>query len=222
TTIAPRRCCKRICRAELARLRKASGASSALRSGTALSVGRVPRPIATCQGLAPMQRASGALYSHKQHPPIADRGCREREGAMRKARWCALLVGAVLLASSGGGSNTTSSDGTSPPPDPPDDTPSGCDGSCADASSYLTPADIGKAIAQAVGEARAQATPATIAIVDRLGNVLAVYRMAGASPLVTITSNRGVTGGLENLVVPSELAAIAKAVTGAYLSSEGN
>lgn len=141
---------------------------------------------------------------------------------MRKARWGALLAGAMLLAGCGGGSNTTSSDGTSPPPDPPDDTPSGCTGSCADAMSYLTPDDIGRAIAQAAGEARAQAAPATIAVVDRLGNVLAVYRMAGATPLVTITSNRGVTGGLENLVVPSELAAIAKAVTGAYLSSEGN
>jgi uncharacterized protein GlcG (DUF336 family) len=141
---------------------------------------------------------------------------------MRKARWGALLAGAMLLAACGGGSNSTSSEGTSPPPDPPDDTPAGCDGSCADADSVLTAGDIGKIIGQAVGEARAQATPATIAIVDRLGNVLAVYRMAGASPLVTITSNRGVSGGLEDLVVPSELAAIAKAVTGAYLSSEGN
>ncbi len=77
-------------------------------------------------------------------------------------------------------------------------------------------------IAQAVNEAQAQAKPAVIAVVDRLGNVLGVYRMNGAPVTVTVTSNRGVTGGLENLAVPSELAAISKALTGAYLSSEGN
>jgi uncharacterized protein GlcG (DUF336 family) len=73
-----------------------------------------------------------------------------------------------------------------------------------------------------VAEARAQGKPATIAIVDRVGNVLAVYRMAGAPALVRVGTDRGVVGGLEGLLVPSELAAIAKAVTGAYLSSEGN
>ena len=77
-------------------------------------------------------------------------------------------------------------------------------------------------LAQAVAEAQAQNAPATIAVVDRVGNTLAVYRMNGARSVVQITSNRGVTGGLEGLNVPSELAAIAKAITGAYLSSEGN
>ncbi len=141
---------------------------------------------------------------------------------MRKARLATLLAGALLLVGCSGGSNTTSSEGTAPPADPPVDTPPGCTGSCADDTSFLTPGDTTTIIAQAAGEARAQGVPATIAIVDRVGNVLAVYRMNGATPLVTISSNRGVTGGLENLVVPSELAAVAKAITGAYLSSEGN
>jgi uncharacterized protein GlcG (DUF336 family) len=74
-----------------------------------------------------------------------------------------------------------------------------------------------------VHEAQARGALATIAVVDRVGNVLAVFSMTGAAPTFTITSARGVSGGLENVsILPSELAAIAKAITGAYLSSEGN
>jgi uncharacterized protein GlcG (DUF336 family) len=141
---------------------------------------------------------------------------------MRKTKlaWLALAT-TLALTGCGGGSNSMSSGGTSPPP--PQSTPdSGCSGFCANASSFLTEDDIQKVIAQAVNEAQAQGKPAVIAVVDRVGNVLGVYRMLGAPTLVTITSNRSVSGGLENLKVPSELAAIAKAVTGAYLSSEGN
>ena len=142
---------------------------------------------------------------------------------MRKSLSGALLAGVVFLAGCSGGSNTTSSAGTAPPiSPPPTSSDSGCSGSCANSTSLLAPTDIGLVISRAVNEAQAQGTPATIAVVDRVGNVLAVYRMTGARANVTITSNRGVTGGLENLVVPSELAAIAKAITGAYLSSEGN
>lgn len=131
------------------------------------------------------------------------------------------LTAALTLAACGGGSNSGSSVGTSPPP--PQTTPdSGCTGSCATVNSFLTVTDVETAIAQAAAEASAQAKPATIAVVDRVGNVLGVYRMQGAPSVVTVSSQRGVVGGLENLQVPSELAAIAKAVTGAYLSSEGN
>ncbi|MGA9333282.1 MAG: heme-binding protein [Rudaea sp.] len=131
------------------------------------------------------------------------------------------LVAALTLAGCGGGSNSGNPDGTSPPP--PQSTPdSGCTGSCATADSFLTQDDVRKVIAQAVAEAHAQGKPADIAVVDRVGNVLAVYKMNGAPDTMTITSNRGVVGGLEGLKVPSELAAIAKAITGAYLSSEGN
>ena len=133
------------------------------------------------------------------------------------------LIGFALLASCGGGSNSTSQTGTSPPSNPPPgSSDSGCTGSCAVADSFLTPADVGKVIAQAVHEASAQSLPATIAVVDRVGNVLAVYRMSGANALVRIGTDRGVIGGLEGLIVPSELAAVSKAITGAYLSSEGN
>ncbi|MBL0164855.1 MAG: heme-binding protein [Xanthomonadales bacterium] len=133
------------------------------------------------------------------------------------------LLGVALLAGCGGGSNSGSQVGTSPPGGPPSGgSDSGCTGSCATATSFLTTADVGKIIAQAAQEASAQSLPATIAVVDRVGNVLAVYRMSGANALVRIGTDRGVVGGLEGLIVPSELAAVSKAITGAYLSSEGN
>ncbi len=86
----------------------------------------------------------------------------------------------------------------------------------------LTSDAVAQIIAQAVGEATARHQPATIAVVDRVGNVLGVFRMNGAPLDVTVTSGRGVVGGLENAVVPDTAAAIAKAITGAYLSSNGN
>jgi len=109
------------------------------------------------------------------------------------------------------------------------DTTSGsnCTGSCANAPTRLQRADVERIIAQAAAEAEARNAPATIAVVDRVGNVLAVYRMAGAPRQVTITSTdvagAPVMGGLEGVnIIPAELAAIAKAITGAYLSTEGN
>ena len=76
-------------------------------------------------------------------------------------------------------------------------------------------------MARAVAEAQARNARATIAVVDRVGNVLGVFRMTGAATTVTLRSN-GASGGLEGVsIVPDTLAAIAKAQTGAYLSSEG-
>jgi uncharacterized protein GlcG (DUF336 family) len=131
------------------------------------------------------------------------------------------LAATVALAGCGGGSNSMSDSGTSPPP--PQSTPdSGCSGSCATADSFLTEADVQKVIAQAVNEAQAQGTPSVIAVVDRVGNVLGVYRMAGAPPTIRISDPRPVSGGLLNLDVPPELGAISKALTAVYFSSEGN
>jgi uncharacterized protein GlcG (DUF336 family) len=86
----------------------------------------------------------------------------------------------------------------------------------------LAVADTKKIIAQAVQESQARGKLSTIAVVDRVGNVLGVFRMTGADETIVITSGRGVTSGLEGVGVPDTLAAIAKAVTGAYLSSAGN
>jgi len=100
----------------------------------------------------------------------------------------------------------------------------GCSGDCQVATpNSMTVADVQQVLAQAIFEAQARNLNATIAVVDRVGNVLGVFRMNGAAPTFTITSGTGATGGLEGVSgLPSELAAIAKAVTGAYLSSEGN
>jgi uncharacterized protein GlcG (DUF336 family) len=92
----------------------------------------------------------------------------------------------------------------------------------------LSSSDVNTIMLQAVNEANARHKPATIAIIDRVGNVLAVTQMSGAPTGVTITSGRGISTGLENPAVvppgavPSTLAALAKAYTGAYLSSNGN
>ncbi|HET9482805.1 MAG TPA: heme-binding protein [Xanthomonadales bacterium] len=143
----------------------------------------------------------------------------------------------MSLAGCSGSGNSGDPVGTAPSPSPPPGpSDSGCDGSCVTASSFLTQAEVGRIIAQAAAEASAQGAPATIAVVDRVGNVLGLFRMNGARTAVQISSQRGVVGGLdgvggvENFVpgppprglIPSELAAISKAVTGAYLSSEGN
>ena len=129
----------------------------------------------------------------------------------------------MVLTACGGGGSGGSSIGTDP-------TPVECSGSCANATSLLTVDDVGQIIAQAVFEANARNTRATIAVVDRVGNVLGVYRlgMASGRDVLVATKPNGaggsdIIGGLEGIVLPIDAAAaITKAVTGAYLSSEGN
>lgn len=124
----------------------------------------------------------------------------------------------VLLHGCGGGGSNSDAIGCSancspPPPVPP---PSG-------PATALSVADVQQVIRQAVGEAQARNARATVAVVDRSGNVLAVFRMTGAATTFRIDGGRGVTGGLEGVdVLPDGFAAIAKAITGAYLSSGGN
>ena len=144
-------------------------------------------------------------------------------GKMRRSSFAltAAIAFALGLAACGGSSNSGDPVGTAPPPSN-NTGDSGCTGSCVNANSFLSTAEVQRVLAQGVAEAAAQGRPGVVAVVDRVGNVLGVYRMTGTPTTVKITSNRGVTGGLENLDVPTELAAIAKAITGAYLSSEGN
>lgn len=146
---------------------------------------------------------------------------------------------------------------------------SDCTGQCANANTYLTADMVDRIVSQAYNEAKALGVKnVTIAVVDRVGNVLGVFentaaqqQLASVGGLVTINSGRfnssrpgfvslqsaldlfstypptvtgvggritnpltrnGVGAGLENIQVPSSIAAISKAITGAYLSSEGN
>src|SRR5262245_45370362 len=104
----------------------------------------------------------------------------------------------------------------------------GCDGSCP--QQHLTVADVKLVIQQAVAEASVNGVPnATIVVVDRVGNVLAVYQMPGTpnDPIIEsiIESNRSSLTdptGLEGVPVPPAVAAISKAGTAAYLSSQAN
>ncbi|HYL18601.1 MAG TPA: heme-binding protein, partial [Burkholderiales bacterium] len=117
----------------------------------------------------------------------------------------------ALAACGGGGDSSATGDG-------------GCTGNCAiTTATALTVAEVQQIVSQSVQEAQARGQRATIAVVDRVGNVLAVFQMTGALPTFTISGGRGVAGGLEGVnIVPSQYAAISKAITGAYLSSEGN
>jgi uncharacterized protein GlcG (DUF336 family) len=138
---------------------------------------------------------------------------------------------AALSVSCSGGSPAVSSAGVAADS-------GGCTGSCASASTFLSIADVQQIIAQGVAEAQARGVVATIGVVDRVGNVLAVYRMGSpAQHSVTISGQDAAVGqitktGLEGIQLPfpgalsglnvDQLAVIAKAITGAYLSSEGN
>lgn len=128
----------------------------------------------------------------------------------------------------------------------------GCDGSCAESGAFLTVADVEQVIAQSVQEALARNVNATIGVVDRVGNVLGVYRMGERQERFVVLSTEftdadgiidagldqtyAITGGLEGIKLPEadaagggaladvnldHLAAISKAITGAYLSTEG-
>lgn len=125
-----------------------------------------------------------------------------------------LLMGLSLLSCGGGSGDGTAA--TAPPPAPV----AACLDACADS---LDAVEVERIIAQAVVAAQALGAHATVAVTDRVGNVLAVYAMSGAAARFRIDGGRGVVGGLERVdVLPSSLAAISKALTGAYLSSSGN
>lgn len=149
-----------------------------------------------------------------------------RSARLPLVRICAPLAVLVLAGCSG---DEPSAAGTDPTID--------CSGDCASGGAALSVADVQRVIAQGVAEAQGLNAQATIAVVDRVGNVLAVYRMgAPATRRVTIASaldgagNAVIDSGLEGVRAPvapapvniDDQAAIAKAMTGAFLSSEGN
>jgi uncharacterized protein GlcG (DUF336 family) len=86
----------------------------------------------------------------------------------------------------------------------------------------LTAADVQTIIAQAVSAAASINRPVTVAVTDREGNVLGVFRMTGAPTTTTIRSVGANGQGLEGVSVPAELAAISKAGTSALFSTQGN
>lgn len=140
---------------------------------------------------------------------------------MKFASRLALFGAALSLAACGGGGGGGSGGGTTTPP-PTTPGPS-APAYTLPAAESLSAADVQRVLAQAIGEARARNLPAVIAVTDRVGNVLAVYSMTGARTTARIPASRsGQNFDIQNLEVPAAGAAIAKALTGAYLSSGGN
>lgn len=129
-------------------------------------------------------------------------------------------IAALLLVSCGGGSSSTG--GSPSPAATPTPTQTGATYSLPPAEA-LTVTDVQQVIAQAFAEATARGQKATIAVVDRPGNVLAIFRMTNATPTALVApAPNGNSHDAQNEAIPSTAAAIAKAVTGAYLSSNGN
>lgn len=143
---------------------------------------------------------------------------------MRQSGTFWLAASALVLASCGGGGPSTNGGATggtgpTPTPTPP---PAG-QVFAVPAPESLSSTDVGTIIAQAAAEASARGAAATIAVTDRVGNVLGVFAMPGAAPTARIPSARdGSDRDAQGLTIPSAGAAIAKAITGAYLSSSGN
>lgn len=138
----------------------------------------------------------------------------------RRKAWAlalALMVGAC--SGGGGGGSSAGSAGGGP-------SAGGGAGSlyATPAAVSLSVADVQQILAQAVAEAKARGKPATIAVTDRVGNVLAVYAMAGAPATASFAgpATDGADPDPQGLKPPAAAAAIAKAITGAYLSSGGN
>jgi uncharacterized protein GlcG (DUF336 family) len=137
-------------------------------------------------------------------------------GRSRPALWSALLLAVSLAACGGGGGGGGGGNGGGSG----GGNAQGCDGSCPPTA--LTTDDVRAVIAQAVAQSQALGIRSVIAVVDRVGNVLGVFKMTGAADTVTITSSAPIATGLVGLSVPSAFAAISEAGTGAYLASQGN
>jgi uncharacterized protein GlcG (DUF336 family) len=137
---------------------------------------------------------------------------------MKQSGSC-VAIAALLLASCGGGGGG----GGTPAPGPP--TPGQPALYAVPAPEALTSAEVQRIIAQGVAEAQARGLPGNFAVVDRVGNVLAVFSMTGANQALRVPA--GPNGSMHdlqgaNVAGGAGAGAIAKAVTGAYLSSGGN
>jgi uncharacterized protein GlcG (DUF336 family) len=134
-----------------------------------------------------------------------------------------LTIAGLLLSACSGGSSSAPAPVVATPTPTPGATPTPAGVFAVPAPEALTTAEVGQIVAQATGEARARNLPAVIAVVDRVGNVLAVFTMTDARATATVPTPASGSGrDVQGVVVPAAAGAIAKAITGAYLSSAGN
>jgi uncharacterized protein GlcG (DUF336 family) len=132
-------------------------------------------------------------------------------------KYTGFAFGCLLVAACSGGGGVD----TAPPPPPPP--PQGPTRVYADpATVFLSAADVGNVMARAIEEASAQGLPSVITVVDRVGNVLAVFTMNGAPATTKTRPGPGGNFDAQGIDVPTPMAAISKALSGAYLSSAGN
>ncbi|TNE50913.1 MAG: hypothetical protein EP341_07445 [Sphingomonadales bacterium] len=142
---------------------------------------------------------------------------------MRQRKWTTLVAASALALASCGGGGSSGGGGTGVIPTPTPTPPPAGSLYSVPAQESLSAADVGTVIARAAAQANAQGAAATIAVVDRVGNVLGVFAMSGAGSNAQIPdAPNGNNVDAQGLVVPAAAAAIAKAITGAYLSSSGN
>lgn len=136
----------------------------------------------------------------------------------RRTASMATIASFLLASCGGGGTDNNGSPAATPPASPP---PAAV--YAVPAQESLSVADVQTVLAGAISEAQARSAPAVIAVTDRVGNVLAVFNMTGARPTAfTGAAPNGQNIDAQNLFIPAAAGAIAKAVTGAYLSSGGN
>jgi uncharacterized protein GlcG (DUF336 family) len=86
----------------------------------------------------------------------------------------------------------------------------------------LNTSEVQTVIAQAVSAAAALNRAVTVAVTDREGNPLGVFSMTGAPATTRISGGGRVGQGLEGLDVPASLAALSKAGTASFFSTQGN
>src|SRR4051812_49412932 len=132
----------------------------------------------------------------------------------------ALSIASLVLASCGGGGKQAAEQAPQPPTPQPTaavfQTPS---------IENLTVTDIQSIISHGVAEARAQNQPSGFIVIDRVGNVLAVFVMNGTNlTLRTPPAPNGQSTDLQNLNLPAPAAlagGISKTLTASYFSSMG-
>ncbi len=155
-------------------------------------------------------------------------------GSVRRALG-ALAAAALMLVSCGGGGGGGAANQAATNPA----TPVATAVFTVPAQESLGVADVGQILAQAIAEAQARNLPSFITVTDRVGNVLANYKMTAAPVFTHISDeyiNVDTSSGTPKLIptpiaskhdfqgadIPSAAASIAKAVTASYLSSGGN
>ena len=128
-----------------------------------------------------------------------------------------LALAVIITAACSAGSDTANSSGADPV--------AGCDGNCALSETLgadgarLTIDDVSRILAQGIQEAQARSVNATLAVVDRVGNVLGVFRMGGQRERTVLIASRftdadgiidagfdqsfAVAGGLEGIKLPN-------------------